>query len=124
MFSIIIPTLNNLDYLKLCINSIKKNSSFNHEIIVHVNLGEDGTIEFLKKSNIQYTHTSYNAGIPEGVNKAAKIANTNFIVYAHDDFYFLPGWDKAFLNEINLMPNNLYYFSGTMVQNGQVDLDC
>ena len=22
------------------------------------------------------------------------------------------------------MPNNLYYFSGTMVQNGQVNLDC
>ena len=25
MFSIIIPTYNNLDYLKLCLNSIKKN---------------------------------------------------------------------------------------------------
>ena len=87
-------------------------------------MGEDGTIEFLKKSNIRYTHTSYNAGIPEGVNRAAKTAKTNFIVYAHDDFYFLPGWDKTFLEEINLMPNNLYYFSGTMVQNGQVDLDC
>ena len=41
LFSIIIPTLNNLDYLKLCIKSLKKNSSFNHEIIVHVNVGED-----------------------------------------------------------------------------------
>ena len=28
MFSIIIPTLNNLNYLKLCIRSIKKNSTF------------------------------------------------------------------------------------------------
>ena len=124
MFSVIIPTLNNLDYLKLCINSLKKNSSFNHEIIVHVNIGEDGTLEYLKNNNIKFTHTLYNAGIPEGANKAAAIAKTEFIVYAHDDFYFLPGWDKAFLKEINLMPNNLYYFSGTMVQNGQVNLDC
>jgi len=124
LFSIIIPTLNNLDYLKLCIKSLKKNSSFDHEIVVHVNIGEDGTIEYLKNNNIKFTHTSYNAGIPEGVNKAASTAKTNFIVYAHDDFYFLPGWDKAFHDEIKLMPNNLYYFSGTMVQNGQVNLDC
>jgi glycosyltransferase involved in cell wall biosynthesis len=37
MFSIIIPTFNNLDYLKMCISSIKKNSKFKHQIIVHVN---------------------------------------------------------------------------------------
>ena len=36
MFSIIIPTLNNLKYLKFCLNSIQKNSKLNNEIIVHV----------------------------------------------------------------------------------------
>ena len=72
MFSIIIPTFNNIKYLKLCIESIKKNSTFNHEIIVHVNLGEDGTKEFLDKENIKYTFTNYNAGICEGMNKASK----------------------------------------------------
>ena len=48
MFSIIIPTFNNLKYLKLCIKSIKKNSQFNHEIIIHINEGIDGTLEYLK----------------------------------------------------------------------------
>ena len=37
MFSILIPTFNNIDYLKLCIESIRKNSKFNHQIIVHIN---------------------------------------------------------------------------------------
>ena len=32
MFSILIPSYNNLDYLKVCIDSIKKNSKFVHEI--------------------------------------------------------------------------------------------
>ena len=54
MFSIIIPTLNNLEYLKLCINSIKKNSTYDHEIIPHVNIGNDGTIDFLEKEKISY----------------------------------------------------------------------
>lgn len=49
MFSIIIPTFNNLEYLKICINSIKKNSKFDHQIIVHVQEGSDGSIVFLKK---------------------------------------------------------------------------
>ena len=46
MISIVIPTFNNLDYLKLCIQSIKKNSRFNHEIKLHVNDGSDGTLEY------------------------------------------------------------------------------
>ena len=124
MFSVIIPSLNNLKYLKLCIESIRKNSKYDHEIIVHSNIGSDGTIDYLKKNNIKFTHTKKNSGIPEGVNIAAKKASKNYIVYAHDDFYFFPGWDTAFFREINKMTNNLYYFSGTMVQNGQVNLDC
>ena len=51
MFSIIIPTYNNLDYLKLCLMSIKKNSKYKHEIIIHINEGRDGTLNFLQSQN-------------------------------------------------------------------------
>jgi Glycosyltransferases involved in cell wall biogenesis len=51
MFSIIIPTYNNLDYLKLCLNSIKKNSSKIHEIILHINEGTEGTLDHAKFNN-------------------------------------------------------------------------
>ena len=54
MFSIIIPTLNNLSYLKLCIESIQKNSKYNHEIIPHVNVGTDGTLEYLVNTSDSY----------------------------------------------------------------------
>ena len=57
MFSILIPTYNNLEYLKICINSIKKNSKFKHQIIVHVNEGSDKTIEYLKKNNLDFTYS-------------------------------------------------------------------
>ena len=55
MFSIIIPTFNNLQYLKLCISSIKKNSKFKHEIIPHINSGADGTEDYLISEKIKYT---------------------------------------------------------------------
>ena len=51
-FSILIPTFNNLDYLKLAIKSIKENSIYNHEIILHINDGSDGTLEYVKNENL------------------------------------------------------------------------
>ncbi|TQV62035.1 MAG: glycosyltransferase [Halothiobacillaceae bacterium] len=63
MFSIIIPTWNNIACLKLCIDGIKNNSCFDHEIIVHVNEGNDGTLEWLNKAGIKYTHSTGNIGI-------------------------------------------------------------
>ena len=118
MFSIIIPTFNNVKYLKICIESIKKNSTFNHEIIVHVNLGEDGTKEYLDKENIKYTYTNYNAGICEGMNTATKKAKFDFILYSHDDFYVCPKWDEILNEEIKKIGHNRFYLSGIMMNNG------
>ena len=124
MFSIIIPTFNNLKYLKLCIESLRKNSHYNHEIIPHVNEGNDGTINYLKDNNIHYTHTNYNAGICTGMNMAAKEAKTKYILYAHDDFYFCPRWDIALKSELDKIKHDKFYLSGTMINNGPINLDC
>ena len=125
MFSIIIPTLNNLNYLKLCINSLKKNSSLNHEIIIHVNNGTDGTLEYLKSSRIKHTFTNKNVGICEGVNLASQVSTMEYILYAHDDFYFCPGWDETLFNEIKIIGHKNFYLSGTMIEpKGKISLDC
>ena len=124
MFSIIIPTFNNIDYLKNCISSIQKNSSFKNEIIPHVNEGSDGTIEYLKKNNFKFTHTTYNAGICEGVNTAAKISKFEYILYSHDDFYFIPEWDKILKEEVDKIGHSNFYLSGTMINNGQIEFEC
>ena len=124
MFSILIPTFNNVKYLKHCINSIKKNSKYTHQIVVHVNIGDDGTIEYLNKINIEYTYTKHNSGICEGINKASKLAKFDYFLYAHDDFYFCPLWDVVLKNEIDLIGHNDFYLSGTMMHSGQIPFDC
>ena len=64
MFSIIIPTLNNLKYLIFCIKSIKKNSKNDNEILVHVSEDKNNdTRNFLEKQNIKYTYTLCNETI-------------------------------------------------------------
>tara|TARA_B100000768_G_C11266111_1_gene371148 strand:- start:1003 stop:1860 length:858 start_codon:yes stop_codon:yes gene_type:complete len=124
VFSIIIPTFNNLPYLKICISSIKKNSKFEHEIITHINDISDGTEKYLISEKIKYTITKYNAGICEGVNRAAKEATNSYILYAHDDFYFCPGWDEVLLNEVKKITHNNFYLSGIMMNNGPLKFDC
>ena len=124
MFSILIPTFNNIKYLELCINSIKKNSKYNHQIIIHVNIGDDGTKEYLNKINIEYTYTKYNSGVCEGINKASNLVKFDYLLYAHDDFYFCPMWDQILKNEIDLIKHNNFYLSGTMMNSGQIPFDC
>ena len=124
MFSIIIPTLNNLKYLKVCIESIKKNSFYEHEIIPHVNIGNDGTINYLKDNKINFTYTKYNSGICEGMNSASKLANKDYILYSHDDFYFCPNWDEILKKELDQITHKKFYLSGIMMNNGPIKFNC
>lgn len=115
MFSILIPTYNNLEYLKICVDSIRKNSNFVHQIIVHVNEGSDETIEYVKKNNLDFTYSEKNIGMSLALNTASKLAKLKYILISHDDFYYCPNWDKEFVNELNLLNHNNFYLSGTMV---------
>ena len=116
MISIVIPTYNNLDYLKLCIKSLKKNSHYNHEIIFHINEGSDGSLEYIKKSGYKYTYSHNNIGLCSAINKAAKLSNYQYILYSHDDMYFCPNWDKVLLNEVKSLNHDNFYLSGTMIE--------
>ena len=123
MFSILIPTYNNLEYLKVCINSIRKNSKFNHQIIVHVNEGKDGTLDYIKDSNLEFTSSDQNIGMPKALNKASKLSKKDYILISHDDFYYCPGWDEELINNVNSINHKNFYLSSTMVGAGQVEFD-
>ena len=125
MFSIVIPTLNNFNYLKICLESIKKNSAFEHEIIVHVNEGKDETLDYVKKNNYIYTYSEQRLGLCSATNLAAKKASKEYILYSHDDMYFLPEWDIILKNELSKTKDNLFYLSGTMMGPGEhINFDC
>ena len=96
MFSILIPSWNNLPYLKLCIESIRRHSAFDHEIIVHVNEGSDGTLEWVRAEGIRHTWSRGNVGVCVAMNDAAQLATRDWVLFMNDDMYCLPGWDSAF----------------------------
>ena len=116
LFSILIPTWNNLPFLKLCIESIRKNSCYAHEILIHINDGSDGTRRWVEAQGLKYTASDENIGVCFALNKLRSLVSTDYILYMNDDMYVCPDWDKALFEEIKQQPDNMFFFSSTLIQ--------
>ena len=117
MFSIIIPSWNNLRYLRLCVESLRRHSARPHQILVHVNDGSDGTRDWVAREGLEHTATDANVGICVAVNLAAARARADCLLYVNDDMVAAPGWDIALeraLGRIGSIP--AFMLSGTMVE--------
>jgi glycosyltransferase involved in cell wall biosynthesis len=116
-FCVLIPTWNNIEYLKICISSILKNSHFELQIIVIVNEGSDGTIEWIEsQKGIDYVYSKQNIGICYALNVARSLFKSEYIVYANDDMYMLPDWDLALYEEIERIGDKNFMLSGTQIE--------
>src|ERR1043166_4482337 len=116
-FSILIPTWNNLEYLKLCIGSILKNSVFKHQLIVHINEGNDGTLEWIEQQNdIDYSYSEKNVGVCYALNSCRELVKTDYILYMNDDMYVCPDWDRYLWEEIEKTKDKNWFFSATSIE--------
>ena len=116
-FSILIPTWNNLPYLRLCIESLRKHSDFQHQIIVMVNEGQDGTHEWVSsQSDLEYIASPENIGICYGLNACRPLIKNPYVVYANDDMYFLPHWDSRLCVAIEQSSSDQFMLSATMIE--------
>lgn len=115
-FSILIPSWNNLDFLKLCVRSIEKNSVFSHQIIIHVNEGNDGTLEWVKSTGYDFTYSSENVGVCWPMNACRSLVRTDYMVFVNDDMYMLPGWDEELWKEIVKLPDIFFFLSSTTIE--------
>lgn len=116
-FSILVPTWNNIEYLKLCISSIRKNSSLSIQIIVFVNEGIDGTLDWINtQDDIDFIHSDENIGICYALNMCRTLVKSDYIIYLNDDMYVLPNWDTELDKEIADLPNKLFMLSSTMIE--------
>ena len=125
-FTILIPTYNNLKYLRLFCESIKINSNFNHQLIFHINDGSDGSYDYINNNKYQFTHSKTNIGLCSSIKEASKLIKNQYVLYAHDDMYFCKNWDKFLIDEVQKQNNNLFYFSGTNIsyKDGILNFDC
>lgn len=116
-FSVLIPTWNNLELLKLCVESLRKHSAYAHQLVVHINEGTDGTLEWVEsQEDLDYTYSASNIGVCYALNIARSIADTEYIVYVNDDMYLCPGWDTELLKEIRSIGHKDFFLSSTAIE--------
>jgi len=115
-FSILIPTWNNLAYLQICLRSIRRNSTFEHQVIIHVNDGSDGTLSWVQENGFSYTHSTGNIGVCWSMNAMRSLADAEYLVFMNDDMYVCPGWDTALVEEIIALPGPMFCLSSTLLQ--------
>jgi glycosyltransferase involved in cell wall biosynthesis len=116
-FSILIPSWNNLPFLQLCIRSIRAHSVVPFELIVHLNEGKDGSLEWVKEQqDIAFTHSLSNVGVCHAMNAMRQLARAEYLLYINDDMYTLPGWDVLLQGEIQACPDEYFFISSTMIE--------
>ena len=106
--SFIIPSRNNLKYLKWCYNSIRKNLDSCHEICIADDASEDGTWKWLtkislldKKVKIHKNSGPERQGLVVLYDKLIKDYATNDVIMIfHADMYACPGLDKSVFKHI------------------------
>lgn len=116
LISIVIPSWNNLELLKLCVESIRANSAHAHQVIVHVNDGSDGTLAWVRAEGIDHTWSETNTGICYTVNQAAALARHELILYLNDDMYCCPQWDTKLLAKAQNIGHDAFMLSATMIE--------
>jgi GT2 family glycosyltransferase len=100
-----ISTYNNLPYLKLAIESVRKNSYYKDApFIIHAENCIDGTNEWLEEYSEIYNLTTIIEpnnevvkGIGGGMNICAENVKTEYIMFLHSDFYVTENWDIELL---------------------------
>lgn len=115
--SVVIPTWNNLPYLRHCVNALIKNSKCKIQIIIIINEGKDGTLDWAEnQADIDYVYSAENLGICLGLNAARPLIKAPFLIYFNDDMYALPGWDISLLDAIKSIGHHQFMLSATMIE--------
>ncbi|GAI19848.1 unnamed protein product, partial [marine sediment metagenome] len=116
-FSVLIPSWNNLPYLINAVESIRQHSFYKHQIIVHINEGKDGSLDWVKQQpDVDYTYSNNNIGLCYALNASRQLVKTAYMVYLNDDMYVLPDWDKYLMDAIKEIGHNMFFLNGTGIE--------
>jgi GT2 family glycosyltransferase len=123
MITFCISTYNNLEYLKIAVDSVRRNSYFKSApFIIHAENCSDGTNEWLKENSERYNLEYYldkndnPKGIGGGMNFCADRVETDYIMFLHSDFYVTPNWDKALMDTYMKYPNEKLWVNSHRVE--------
>jgi len=117
MISVLITTYNALDYLRICVESLRRFSREEIQIVVYADGSAPATLEYLQAlpAEVLWRHEADNVGISRALNRIADMATGDWMYFVNDDMAFASGWDSALLK--HMTPNRV--LTGTVVEPAQ-----
>ena len=108
LVSIIVPVHNSSKYLKKCLDSIKKQTYKNIEIIAVENGSKDKSLEILKSyKNIVKIEVLKEANLGKARNKGISVAKGTFISFIDSDDVIEPDFIEKLLENINAAKSDM-----------------
>ncbi len=102
MISIITAIHNQLDFNKLFLTSLKKNSVLPYEVIIVDNHSTDGSADFFEDNGCTVIRNPSNHCYPESQNMGMKLAKYDYLAFLNNDVYVGPAWDKNAIDAMRI----------------------
>lgn len=118
--SIVMAVCNQVNYTKLCIESIQKNTDIPYELIVVDNASKDETSEFLKAINAHVVTNPENRGCAIAWNQGVKCAKGDYLCIINNDIVVTKGWLSIL---ISFMEKGNYHIVSPAVVEGPLNYD-
>lgn len=105
--SIVIVTHNQLDYTRLCLDSIRFRTDEPYELIVVDNGSTDGTVDYLRAGrDVRWIENPDNRGFPAAVNQGLAIAQGEQVLLLNNDTVVTTGWLGRLLDALRSDPRH------------------
>jgi GT2 family glycosyltransferase/Flp pilus assembly protein TadD/predicted SAM-dependent methyltransferase len=105
LVSIMILNYSRLNDIKMCLDSIKRNTPERHEIIVVDNASNDGSIEYLRTvPEIVLVENKENIGCPPARAQMMSLARGDYVVFLDNDTIVSKGWIAKFISHMRNNP--------------------
>lgn len=118
LISIIILTCNQIEYTKLCLESIRVFTNEPYELICVDNGSTDGTPDYLEEiqrskfedqnldcKDLRIIKNKENCGFARGCNQGIETARGNYILLLNNDVIVSPGWLSGLINHMQDEPD-------------------
>lgn len=117
--SIVLPHWNGIDILSDCLNSLKRCTYPNIEIIVVDNASTDGSPDWVEKNHadVKLVRCQKNTGYAGGCNRGLRIASGDYVLFLNNDTVHEPNWIEPLVDTLEknstigaVQPKILNYF--------------
>ena len=112
-FSILLPTRNRLDLAKTAIETVRRQTYQNWELVVSDNCSQDDVLGYIRNLNderIVYIRSNEPLAVTENWNRALDASNGDYVVMLGDDDGLTPGYfEKVISIAESLQPELIYH---------------